>query len=645
MANVAIKRLHLENYKSIKDITVDFTKTTEIRGKNAVGKSTISGAILETLTGKLPNGAEATDEILRPVVNGIRVDRVPIVRELTIMIDGQEHILRKESVQKWTRHRGETEETFNGCENHYAVDGYDYREKDYLAWLNDHVCDTDKLLYCMNPAIFLNTLSKSTADARMALEKASGFSIENFIAEKPQYADIDKLTSGQPIEKAIKKYRADLNAQKKVLTSAQNNLAYEQNRKIEDLPVDDIADLEKQIEETKGSLNFVTAQNKAHSETLFKLDVLRGQLESEKRKAKEEEQKSMDSAMKMVLSLQEAIHNTDRELEHKCFDGNSIKSQIASLELQKKDAEQSLKEAEESKPNENQFICEYCGQMMPVDKVAEANAKFEAEKKKSIEGYKGVIGYLNRTIEDNNRKFEEVKECIEQLNAKKPVFKDEYAKALNAHNQMKSMPFPIPEEVARLEAEIADLEIKLKSVAGYDTEIDVGTKHLEELIFMLNKAKTNSKTNEVLHQNHIDSINQLTESVKSNAQTCATLEGIIDKLQMFGRQKNEKLAELVNPNFSYLHFSFVGYTQDGSPYDDCKIVSNFDSIEYRNTNHGYRLLTEMDLVNGLQKLNGVTLPIICDDTESLDSDRIPKFDNQLILIRRTDDDGINVKEI
>lgn len=645
MKKVTIKRVHLENYKAIGDITVDFGKTTEIRGKNAVGKSTVSGAILEVLTGKLPNGSEAVDEILRPVVNGAKVDRVPIVRELTVDVDGQEYVIRKETVQKWTRHKGDFEETFSGNENHYSVDGFEFREKDYIAWLNEHVCNTDKLLYCMNPAIFLNRMEKSTADARIALEMASGFSLENFIAENPMYSDIEKITSGQPVEKAIKKYRADLNKQKKDLTASQNNLAYEQNRKIDELPVDDVEDIKNQIAETQVSLNLVTARNEKHKEIEVKLDMLKKQLATEEQRFNSEVHAKMDSFYKATLDCRDAIQSNERMLDSEERNFEHMKDSVKNFELQRNTAEENLKTEENRKPGEDQFVCPSCGQMLPIDKVAEANEKFEEEKANNIKAYKASVEFVTDMIKQSKKKLEEMLKNIDGYKAKKESLKKDFEGNVNAYNQLKNMPYPVPEGIAKLRAEIEKLEDAKKSVAGYDGEIEVDQKHIRELNEILTKAEANKRTNEAFKQNHIDSVNHLMNEVKQNAQACATLEGIIDKLMMFGRQKNEKLAELVNPYFSYLHFSFVGYTQDGSPYDDCKIVSRFDGIGYKETNHGYRLLTEMDLVSGLQKLNGVELPIICDDTESLDAERIPKFDNQLILIRRTDDNGIMVKEI
>ena len=62
-------------------------------------------------------------------------------------------------------------------------------------------------------------------------------------------------------------------------------------------------------------------------------------------------------------------------------------------------------------------------------------------------------------------------------------------------------------------------------------------------------------------------------------------------------------------------------------------------------NHGAKILTEIDICRAFQKKCGVELPIMTDDTESLDSWRIPQIDSQLIMFRRSDDKELKVREM
>ena len=44
MKNIFLKQLILKNFKGIKDLTIDFGKTTDISGENATGKTSVFDA-------------------------------------------------------------------------------------------------------------------------------------------------------------------------------------------------------------------------------------------------------------------------------------------------------------------------------------------------------------------------------------------------------------------------------------------------------------------------------------------------------------------------------------------------------------------------------------------------------------------------
>ena len=132
-------------------------------------------------------------------------------------------------------------------------------------------------------------------------------------------------------------------------------------------------------------------------------------------------------------------------------------------------------------------------------------------------------------------------------------------------------------------------------------------------------------------------IDSLEEDLKAFSQIGADLERQIDELLEFSLRKNECIAEKINPYFKHLNFQFLDYTIEGNLVETCKIMCH--GINYMDgLNHGDKILCEADMVSGFQKMNDVRLPIFIDDAESLDSDRIPEFEQQLILLIRSDND-------
>lgn len=137
-------------------------------------------------------------------------------------------------------------------------------------------------------------------------------------------------------------------------------------------------------------------------------------------------------------------------------------------------------------------------------------------------------------------------------------------------------------------------------------------------------------------------IDELSANVKKQAQACATIEGQIDKIQHFSIDKNIALAKMVNKHFSKFNFVFTDTTQEGNVFETLKLMCNGTSM-FNGLNRGASIEIESDLVHGLQDMQGLQLPIIMDNTESLDEWRLPKYENQELIIRRTDDEALTVK--
>jgi len=120
---IEIKSIKLENYKGVSRFETMLSDRTQISGKNAVGKSTVSDAIYDILTGKMADGT--TPDAIRPRENGVEIDRIPIERSIVLNIDGKDVELVKKTEQKWQKPRGQVEEVFKGNETSYRIDGFD----------------------------------------------------------------------------------------------------------------------------------------------------------------------------------------------------------------------------------------------------------------------------------------------------------------------------------------------------------------------------------------------------------------------------------------------------------------------------------------------------------------------------------------
>ena len=199
------------------------------------------------------------------------------------------------------------------------------------------------------------------------------------------------------------------------------------------------------------------------------------------------------------------------------------------------------------------------------------------------------------------------------------------------------------EEYLAVTARIAELEEKLKSfddVPGKKQELRM---QISNVMKQISNVDADIKIAQAAVTEKEKRVAELNEELKSLGQVQADIEKNIDTVLNFSIQKNKALAEKINPYFKHFQFSFLDHTIDGNPVETCKMICNgvnyFDGLNYSD-----KLLCDIALLRGLQALNDLNLPIFVDNSESVNATRLPRVEQQMIVLRVTDDD-LRVKRI
>lgn len=673
---VEVKKISLENYKKFPNKSVDLFPRTEISGRNREGKSTLQDAYLDVLTGKMANGTEPTS--IRRKENGVEVQKVDVVRELTLVIDGKEKVIRKVTKQKWRKPRGQSEEVFDGNETSYEIDGFPAKSKDYTEFIQS-IAEPSTLLMCSNPKPFLDTLQKSTAESRKVLEKMSGFDIAQFMEENPQYAHVEEITKGHSVEDTLKKLRKELNAQKKKVDAKNTEIAYETNRSVE---AEDTSSLESKKQELNAELSKLEEQERILEDSAKGYDSLSYEI----RGLKSSRDGLVSKANEWLRARQKFISDTVSELMLKKSEKESS-IRIIGMELdnhirEAKQAKADLDRARQDYPrikekewndsrlkaieaetfNDSDTICPTCGQELPEEQIAELKASFEEKKKFRIENEltqkqnweSAKQNQLKGTCDLGNSasaKLKKTNEEINKLQSEISAAQDEVAELTKQIEEEQSKFTELPESVdmtndeeyLAVTARIAELEEKLKSfddVPGKKQELRI---QISNVMKQISNVDADIKIAQAAVTEKEKRVAELNEELKSLGQVQADIEKNIDTVLNFSIQKNKTLAEKINPHFKHFQFSFLDYTIEGNPVETCKMICN--GIDYNSgLNHSDKILCEVDLLNGLQEMNGLNLPIWIDDSESIDKSRIPILDRQMIVLRVTDGD-LTAKEL
>lgn len=673
---VEVKKISLENYKKFSSKSVDLFPRTEISGRNREGKSTLQDAYLDVLTGKMANGTEPNS--IRRKENGVEVPKVDVVRELTLSIDGKEKVIRKITKQKWRKPRGQSKEVFDGNETSYEIDGFPAKSKDYTEFIQS-IAEPSTLLICSNPKPFLDTLQKSTAEARKVLEKMSGFDLAQFMTDNPQYAHVEEITKGHSVEDTLKKLRKELNAQKKKVDAKNTEIAYETNRSVE---AEDTSSIESQKQELNAELSKLEEQEQILEDSTKGYDSLSHEI----RGLKSSRDGLVSKANEWLRARQKFISDTVSELRLKKSEkessiriiGMELDNHIREAQQAKADLDRArqdyprikemewddseLKAIEAETFNDSDTICPTCGQELPEEQVAELKASFEEKKKARIEAQLKVkesfesekqekLKYVCDLGNTSAAKLKKTNEEINKLQSEISAAQDEVSELTKQIKEEQSKFTELPESVdmtndeeyLAVTARIAELEEKLKSfddVPGKKQELRI---QISNVMKQISNVDADIKIAQAAVTEKEKRVAELNEELKSLGQVQADIEKNIDTVLNFSIQKNKALAEKINPYFKHFQFSFLDYTIDGNPVETCKMICNgvnyFDGLNYSD-----KILCDIDLLRGLQALNDLNLPIFVDNSESVNATRLPRVEQQMIVLRVTDDD-LRVKRI
>lgn len=664
MKKVTLKKLSVENYKKFEAKEFDFTGRTEVSGRNRQGKTSLMDAYFDVLTGKLADGTLPNN--IRRKVDSEEVDD-PVVRELVIDVDGTEYV-----VQKKTK-KGKSSNTVE-----YYVNGIKRNKTEYMEILK-RIADPDTIAMCSNARVFLNEIQKATAKARETLGGIAGFSESQFRAEHPEYEWIkNEGVEGDSIEEILKARRRDLRKAKSDVDDIAKQIRKEQSRQVEcdeTLPAqrDDLIDLLKENEKQEKVLSDASREYDRISIELAGLKRSRDALVEKAGKSIRENHDRITSLLYTLKSDKKNAENklrlAEMDLEHA---NKGIERHKAALAQAKKKYTEALKEkwdgdteltairGEEFDPE--LAICPTCGQTLPEEQVETAKRKFEFNKQSRISkklGEKEQFEKNKRTkleqiTEDGNEASEGLKtanETKKEAEAAIETTKKEITSlALEIAETEKEAEKPIPEpdmsddeEYKAVCDKISALEESLNGIGNGENDRALLSNNRHSLEAKLRDVEAKIKAQTARLEGKANNLEAMQEEQKKLSQKQANIQQKVDQLTKYSIEKNKALAAVINPHFKHFQFQFLDYTQDGEPMETCRMICN--GIDYANgLNHSDRILCDIDLVMGLQEMNDLRLPVWVDDTESINSDRIPRLDTQMILLKVSDGE-LSVKNI
>lgn len=676
---ITIKSIHIENFKGINMLDVNFSVKTKISGQNAVGKTTIFDAFTWLLFNKNSSGEEKFN--VRPLnKEGTRIDNVEIKVVAIMDVDGKEVELSKVQKQNWVKKRGTNTVSLQGNPNSYEIDGYPKSEAEFKEYVSCIAQSEEMFKMLTNPQYFSSLKWKDQRDILMKLvSDVSDVELAQTDAKyAPLLSEFEKAPSTDDIRakfsKALnewKKKQAEIPVRiDEAMKSKVDIDVAEQELAKTDLETK-IADIDAKIKDSDGVMMELGREEmqlqfdmSGIMQTMNRdLTNRRSEIEAELRDLQNEMNRFADTiALKerRVSENETVISNADSERKRLGEEYNAEKAKAF-------DEFPYLFDKTKWVFDENSTVCSLCGQTLPEDKIEQLKADFESRKEKAKADAEEKLK-SERFKFDTDKKVElnrlitigtEKKELITVLTKKnadlnteidslKKQEQDAIARKEALSKTLSEMPeeadYSQNEEYVKMKDRHDEVlaEIENMKANGEDAAVENLKSEKEELQARLDEV--NSTIAKASMNVEIDErIGQLQEEQKEIGQKVADQEQILYLLEEFIRFKLNKVSESINSHFKTVNFKLFEMQLNGGMKDCCECTVN--GVPYSTLNSGHRIVAGLDIIRSLSELYGVSVPIFVDNAESLNDFNVPDMDTQLILLSVSADKQLKVEGV
>jgi chromosome segregation ATPase len=641
MERAILKKVVLENFMCYAHAEFDFYAITKIVAKNGKGKSTIATAYLWCL---FNCDYELKDNpVVRREADGKSVDDMDTSVELTLDVDGKEITMKKVQKRTYSKDGSSYKD-----DNKYFINDVPKTLKDFNTYLD---ADMNAFKMRSNVNAFLN---QKPAEMREYLFGLVGDVTDLDIAsQKAELAELVPLLNKYTVEELSAMNKATKTKITKDLPILDGQIK-EKERDIQLKQAIEVSNLELQKNSLKEQIADCMAKQTDNDKLIAEYDKdssdilnLKFELSDMSRKANEENVKARRNLESQISNLNYVIDDGKKSVRNEeeivGFNKEKIEEHQRTLDVSREE----WKAEKEREFDENSLICPYCKQEYPEDKKEELRADFKAHKENELNRITDKGNTAKEMLDEAKKALDEAEQ---ELTDRKQKLEKHLVDLADIKKQFAELPQEIDvsatEEYKALEQKIAEKEQamhKANDISAVKAELKaqetVLRQQLAECESQIAKSDTaaDEQRLEELKQTRIDS-----EQNKTNA------EKILDLLDKLDKAKNEALTEAVNSHFGLVKWQLFEYAKNGNYKSCCIPTVDGKSILTTMSNKGNRILGRVDICNSIQKISDISVPIILDDSESLDEDNQKKVvemvDSQLIMLIVNNSEKLEIVE-
>lgn len=639
-----LKKMHIENFKGCKDRQIDFGNKTAIKGVNGSGKTTIADAVMWVLFGKDSAGATTFD--IRPKdANGTDIDFIDIKAELVMDVDGKELTLVKTQKQNWVKKRGAEEQTFQGNTNLYEINTIPKSEKEFKAYIEELVPE-EVFKFASNTNAFM---SQKTGDRRTTLFKlASDMTDADVLATDPMFKPLAEQMQQFTSEEILSRDKKALLENKKKLQEIPARID-EVNKSIVEQDYSEaeskLADLREQLASVEDDKSDASAYEQVNQ---YKSEVakLKGELENIERDANADIVSKRKDLQYKIIDVDQQLSQSARATENIRHTIERLGTTIPSSEEYLAKLGEDYKKLKAEEISTGASVCPTCHREYEADKKEDIVADFQKGKddrlmqinlkgkdiasllkadKEELEKCKARLFESELQLKELNRSKEDLQNELESIPASVDM------STLAAYGLTKAKIEDAEKSLEKAQLSIKDVDAKKQIIAdrkrSIQSEIDAVNR-----ILAGKQAVANAKIR----------IGELTEEQRRLSQAIATIEKEIYLLEEFSKTKVNLLSDRINAHFKIVKWRLFERQINGGYNPICEPLVNGQAYSSA-LNSGHKILAELDIIQALQKIYEVSVPVFLDNSERINSFNVPDMDCQLITLSVTEDAALKVE--
>lgn len=641
MERVVLKKVVLENFMCYAHAEFDFYAITKIVAKNGKGKSTIATAYLWCL---FNCDYELKDNpVVRREVDGKSVDDMDTSVELTLDVDGKEITMKKVQKRTYSKDGSSYKD-----DNKYFINDVPKTLKDFNTYLD---ADMNAFKMCSNVNAFLN---QKPAEMREYLFGLVGDVTDlDIVSQKAELAELVPLLNKYTVEELSAMNKATKTKITKDLPILDGQIK-EKERDIQLKQAIEVSDLELQKNSLKVQIADCVAKQTDNDKLIAEYDKassdilnLKFELSDMSRKANEDNVKARREIEDKISEKKDYLINIANTIQKNNSEISGYQNDIESGTRERNRLADVWKKIKEEKFNGNTAICPTCRRELPAEEIESLRSSFEKTKadrlakvekdglevKADVDNARDMIPRLEKCNEENIANQQKLEEEVADLEKQLSELQQEIDVSATEEYKALEQQIAEKEEAMHKANDISAVKAELKS---QETALRQQLAECESQIAKSDTAADEQRLEE-LKQTRVDS-----EQNKANA------EKILDLLDELDKAKNEALTEAVNSHFGLVKWQLFEYAKNGNYKSCCIPTVDGKSILTTMSNKGNRILGRVDICSSIQKISGISVPIILDDSESLSTDNQKKVaemvDSQLIMLIVNDSEKLEIVE-